>query len=218
MDKLPLFSLLAPWSSEQQKQFIGRLKHKSFHDGAVIFEKGDASTDVYFIISGTIKSLNYGYKGNISYFRLRYAGDCFGYYSAINELPRTATYIAVGPTELAQISGTEFFSLVLENQNICRNFLKLLVGLFRLETERLTNMTTLPTHHRVAAELLMQHVNQNRSNIELPERNEFASYLGMTRETMSRALNYLQKKGLIKVNKSRISILDLDGIKAFIET
>ncbi len=217
MNKLPLFSLLTPWSSEQQKQFITGLKHKSVPDGAVIFERGDTDSDVYFIISGVVKSVNFGNDGNISYFRPRYAGDCFGYYSAISESPRTVTVTAVGPTVLAKISGTEFFSLVLENRNITRNFLKLVVGLLRVETDRLTNMTTLPTRKRVAAELLAHTGGQQRVRIKLPDRNELASYLGMTRETLSRALNYLDKKKFIKVNKNEILILDSDSLKAFIE-
>jgi CRP/FNR family transcriptional regulator, cyclic AMP receptor protein len=218
MNQLPLFSLLAPWPSDQQKQFIESLKRRSFQDGAIIFERGESSSDVYFIISGSIKSLNYSKNGSISYFRMRYAGNCFGYYSAISELPRTATYLAVGQTELAIMSGAEFFSLVLEHKNVCRNFLKLLVELFRLETERLTNMTTLPTHQRVAAELLAQYTNQGGPNIVLPDRDEFASYLGMTRETLSRILNYLVKKKFIKVSKNQIVILDPDTLGDFTET
>jgi CRP-like cAMP-binding protein len=210
------FPLLSAWSPSQQKKFISGLERMLFSDGQIIFEKDDTSKDVYFILTGAVKSLNYSDEGRISYFRIRQAGDCFGYYSAISEEQRTATVHAVGATELARMAGTAFFSLVLENPDIGRPFLKLIVGLLRIETNRLTNLTTLTMHRRVAAELSDQSTAQDSLILTLPDRVEFASYLGMTRETLARALAGLVKKKLIKLTGKKIFILNLQRLTALI--
>jgi CRP/FNR family transcriptional regulator len=120
--------------------------------------------------------------------------------------------------ELAKISSKHFFSLVLQEPAIGRKFLKLIVSLLRIETNRLTNMTTLPTRQRIAAELLAQCSIQENAQAILYDRNEFSSYLGMTRETLSRSLSYLEKKGFIKVKEDKVSITNLNGMKDFIES
>jgi CRP/FNR family transcriptional regulator, anaerobic regulatory protein len=44
-------------------------------------------------------------------------------------------------------------------------------------------------------------------------RRDIGSYLGMTLETVSRLFSRFQAKGLIKIEKSLVRILDLPGLK-----
>lgn len=217
MKNYPIISLLSAWPTNQQEKFIGTLKKINFGDQEIIFEKDDASTDAYFILQGSVKSLNYNSNGKISYFRIRHAGDCFGYYSAISEQPRTATMIAIGSVVLARMSSKDFFALLATHPEINKIFLKLIVGILRIETDRLTNLTTFSTHQRVAAELLSRQFNREHLKIILPDRVEFASYLGMTRETLSRSLNHLCKKKLINLHSNIVTIVDHDGLESFLE-
>lgn len=210
MPKYPCFSLLVPWSSEQQESLIDSLPQLSFASGDTIFEYGDTSNDVFFIIKGGAKSLNYTVDGKLSYFRLRNEGDCFGYYSAISNEPRTANMVAVGDTLLAKMQAEEFFSLVLDNRNVGRNFLKLVVGLLRVETNRLTALTTMTTKERLITELLSNHTTQHPNVFKIHDSVEFASYLGMSRETLSRVLHELEEENLIKIDGENIFLLGLD--------
>jgi len=45
-------------------------------------------------------------------------------------------------------------------------------------------------------------------------REELADYLGTTRPSLSRSLMKLQKEGYIEINKSKVKILDFDGLEA----
>ncbi|MBI1272863.1 MAG: cyclic nucleotide-binding domain-containing protein [Alphaproteobacteria bacterium] len=213
MAAYPQISLLASWPAEKQGQFIGKLQSIVLTDGQSIFENGDKTTDVYFILRGATKSVNYGPDGSMTYFRIRHVGDCFGYYSAISGESRTATMLAVGDTELAKISGPDFFNLVLENPPIGRIFMKLVVGLLRTETRRLTNLTTLPARQRIAAELLTLSANQKSQTINLPSRVEWAGHLGVTRETLARILNGFVKQGFVKIDGNKVAILNTAGLQ-----
>ena len=76
---------------------------------------------------------------------------------------------------------------------------------------------------RMAA-FLLHHSKQQRQlglsqvDINLPmSRADIASYLALAVETVSRVLTRLQEAGLLKVQRSRVRILDLDGLATVAE-
>jgi CRP/FNR family transcriptional regulator, cyclic AMP receptor protein len=208
MSKYPPFDLLSPWPANRQAQLLDSLPRRYFDDGAFIFDRGDPGTEVYFVLSGAVKNVSYNERGKISYFRTYRPGEFFGYYSAISEKPRTAGVTAIGPTETAVMSGKRFFSFVLDNRDIGRAFLKLVIDILRNETNRLTHLTMLSAQERVAAELVSLGLSCAGTSVPLPERIELASYLGMTRETLSRILADFSKRKLIKLSGNKVVILD----------
>src|SRR5262249_29822439 len=111
--------------------------------------------------------------------------------------------------------GPDFFSFVLDNPDIGRVFLKLVISVLRHETNRLTYLTVLSASQRVAVEIASLGLAQGAEKVMLPDRIELASYLGMTRETLSRSLADLSKKKLIRLSGSAVTILDQAGLEAF---
>ena len=56
----------------------------------------------------------------------------------------------------------------------------------------------------------------SRSDCVRMTRAELGSYLGLTLETVSRALSKFAQDGLIDVNQKRIQITDPDGLRAIV--
>lgn len=207
------FEFLNPLPLEQQSEILGTLPVKIFKNDEVIFERGDASTDIYFILEGATKSVNFGANGKMAYFRMRQAGECLGYYSGISGEPRTSNMIAVGDTKLAVMQTDDFMHLVTHTPLLAEKMLKLVMGILRKETDRLTHMITLNSAQLICAELLAEAGQNISNNIDLPSREELAGKLGMTRETLSRELNKLIKNGLIAVDKKIITLLKVSDIE-----
>lgn len=214
----PSMSLLAPWSAARQKALIDKLPRVALDEGEELFEKGDTSTDAYFILSGAVKSSTSSPDGKSCYFRMRQAGNCFGYYSAVTGGHRTATMTAAEPTVLARMRGEDFLALVSENPEIARVFMKMAITLLRIETDRLTHIVTLPAPKRVAADILQRSsVPDAVAYFKPPERLEWASYLGMARETLSRALGLFARRKMIRMGAQGLEIVNRKELERFVE-
>ncbi|MBI1327662.1 MAG: cyclic nucleotide-binding domain-containing protein [Alphaproteobacteria bacterium] len=211
MTKFELLSFLPP---EEQAAKLDGLDKLTFDDNEVIFTHGDNSTDVYFILEGATKSVNYGPDGGIAYFRLRKAGDFFGYYAAISGGHRTATMMAVGKTHLAKMNGAAFMLMVTTCPGMSRYMLQLVTGLLREETNRITGMVVLNAQQLVCAELVSESESQKKERISILSRQEMAAKLGLTRETISRVLAGLAKKGIISLHKDTVEIKDKSELLA----
>lgn len=197
-------------------KIIETLPRSNYADGEIIFDLDDKTTDVYFILEGATKSVNFSANGAMAYFKLRKKGDFFGYYSAISGEPRTARMIAVSNTMLAKMDGKEFMRLVTHDPILSEKMLKLIMGILRDETKRLTSLITLNATQQVCVELLMNSMGENHP-YTLESRNEMAARLGMTRETLSRILRDLERREAIEVGKNVISIKNPDILQSLAE-
>ena len=207
------FPFFAPLGQDKIQDLIQNLPHFTYENEHHIFERGDQTADVYFILSGATKSVNHGPNGDIAYFRLRKAGDFFGYYSALSGEPRTATMIAVGETKLAKMSAQDFVHFITHHPALSEKMLRLIMTILREETDRITHMITLTAQQLIAAELAAQSIIQQSNIFEIPTRADLAAKLGLTRETVSRNLTALSKSGLIEINRDQVQILDLDRLE-----
>lgn len=209
------FPFLESFSDEDRGDFIRKLPHESYDDGAVIFERGDTTNHVYFIMEGAVKSLTFGPDGDMAFFKLRQAGDLFGYYAAVTGEPRTATMVAVGPVKLAKMGGGKFMELVLSHRELSHYMLKLSMQLLRSKTDWITGLITRDARTRVAAELIDLSRLQKTSQPIILGRLELAAHLGITRETLTRHLSFFSKQKIIKIIKNKIHILNLEQLQYF---
>jgi len=77
------------------------------------------------------------------------------------------------------------------------------------------NLATLNLNERLAFIFLyLSHKQQNRDAIELPIRQaEFAGWIAVSRGRLNRALNEMQKQGLISVENTRILLIDRSALE-----
>lgn len=202
------FPLLDSMADAEVEALIRSLPQKTYSDEALIFETGDESCDVYLILQGGTKSFVYAENGKAAYFRMRQAGDIFGYYSALTGGLRTANMMAVGETKLAVMRKEMFLDLVTYHPELSRKMMTLLAGLLREETQRISGMVTMTAKQQVCNILRIMRDSQNALIVHTPSRDEMASFAGITRETLSRILNELKTEGVITIDKATIQILD----------
>jgi len=199
------YELLQSLSDKEKKGLFANCKKEIYPKNSIIFEFGEKTKDVYFIESGKVKSINYGANGEISFFRTREAGNVFGYYSAITNEARSAHMVTVKETVLYKMEQQAFLKLVCNHPDIARYFIQLLGGLLRTETFRFNNIITLSARERIMQDLKVRNKN---GSLEISSREEYASYLNMTRETLSRELNRLKKEKIITLKRNQIILTD----------
>jgi CRP/FNR family cyclic AMP-dependent transcriptional regulator len=97
----------------------------NFPDGGVVFIKGDRGNAAYMVRSGKVE-IREG--GRVVEAMMR--GEIFGEMALIDAEPRSASAVAVGPTELAVIDSDTFHRLVRDDPDFA-------LGVMRLMARRL---------------------------------------------------------------------------------
>jgi CRP/FNR family cyclic AMP-dependent transcriptional regulator len=98
----------------------------AFADGGVVFIKGDSGDFAYVVVSGQV-DIRHG--GHIVEAML--AGELFGEMALIDSEPRSASAVAVGPTELAVIDRPFFERLIREEPAFAMKIMRLMARRLR---------------------------------------------------------------------------------------
>jgi CRP-like cAMP-binding protein len=98
----------------------------AFADGGVVFIKGDSGDFAYVVVSGRV-DIRHG--GHIV--EAMQAGELFGEMALIDSEPRSASAVAVGPTELAVIDRPFFESLIREEPDFAMKIMRLMARRLR---------------------------------------------------------------------------------------
>jgi hypothetical protein len=130
-DALLLKGLLQPAGRGGESGLLKKFE-RNLEDGAVLFREGDAGREMFVILDGKIR-ITVGGRDLI----VLGAGQYFGEMSLLNGAPRTATAIAAGPTQLAEITQNNFDLLVRENPVLVRGLLEELARRLAETTRRL---------------------------------------------------------------------------------
>jgi len=192
---------------------------KNFHfkKGELLFKEGEEVKGIYFINEGTVKvHKQWGDKELI----LRFArkGAIAGHRGLGGDLLYPVSATALEPVEACYVD-LDFFKATMKVNHDFMFELMMFYASELKETERnMRNLVHMPVKNRIAQALIALRekfgVKEDRSvDIEL-SRQDFASYVGTTYETVFRMLNELVEAKLLKVDGKSIAIIDKEKLIA----
>ncbi|NLJ83536.1 MAG: Crp/Fnr family transcriptional regulator [Halanaerobiaceae bacterium] len=208
-----LFSHMDMKYLEEISQLLGR---KTFPAGSTIFYEGEKGESVYFLKKGRIKALKSNVDGEEQILEILQAGDVFGevVLFGIEEYP--ATTVAMEDVDLLSLSRSKFKEYFYQNPEIGWGMLHEMAIKLRNAQSKIKNLGLRDTRGRVATLLLnIYHRHGDGDNgftLKL-NRQEMASLLGTTRETVSRTLSEFKNEGLIEIDGNRVIIKNLEGLE-----
>ena len=187
-----------------------------------VIDRHSNSYDVYFIIRGRARVVNYSISGREVTFDDREAGDYFGELSALDSQPRSANVVALEDMTVGRLSQEGFNQLLIEHPKVTVKILKGLARIVRVSNNRIMDLSTLGANNRVHAEILrLAKPGIGSDNIArvspFPFHGDIASRVSTTRETVARALNDLVRKGLVKRENDTLYILDMGHLSEMVE-
>jgi CRP/FNR family cyclic AMP-dependent transcriptional regulator len=112
--QVPLFSHL---SDEELTKLTEKIRRRRFEKDQIIFHKNDAGSTLYVIMSGKVKFVLPSADGDNVLVALLSTGDFFGELSLFDGEPRSATSIAVEPTDILTLAQPDFFQYLTENSS-----------------------------------------------------------------------------------------------------
>lgn len=217
-----LFSQL----SDKQLEALGSLViRRIFHkDETIILEEDDSVQALFLIASGEVKVYMTGLDGRETILSLLSKGDFFGEMSLIDGAPRSASVRAITTAELLIIRREDFIDLLNRTPDLSMSLLMEMSQRLRKANRQIGSLATLTVFGRVAGTILNlleeRGVRVHGENGEMvtvlrnrPTQQQLAEMSGTTRETVSRVLSALQKKGCISVAGKDLIILEEDGLK-----
>lgn len=197
-----------------------RFRRFSAHEH--IFEKDAVSTDVFFVVRGKIRIVNYSVSGREISFADIFEGDYFGELSAIDAQPRSAGAMAVEDTLIMALPRRLFLTLLADNPQTALRVMRRLAQMLRCAGERIMDLSTVAAQNRVHAELLRQakghKTTGNAAVIEpIPIHSDIASRVSTTRETVARVLNDLARRGIVQRTRTALLIRDIGLLRSMVE-
>ncbi len=191
----------------------------SFEKQEEIYAEHETTTEIFFILAGTIRVTSFTEAGREVIFSDVQAGGIFGEFSAIDRLPRSATIVALTDCTVARMASSAFFSLLRENNSVCVNLIELLVAKIRSMSERVFEMSALAVRERLRRELLRLATTIGRQDGQdvtiapAPTHYEIAARIGSHREAVTRELDRLELEKVLEVRRRSIRIIDLRRLK-----
>jgi CRP-like cAMP-binding protein len=216
-------SLLAPLKKGERDRLAKQCRFRRSLAGEHIIDGQSDSRDVYFVIEGTVRVVNYSMSGREVALDDIPAGGFFGEMAALDGGPRSAFVMAQGgETVTAAMPYEVFLDLLSKNPVLGLEIMKRLARMVRQATERIMDLSTLGANNRVHAELLRQawsSPNDGRTATitPIPLHADIASRVSTTRETVARVLNDLARSGIVERKKNSLLVRDMSRLTLLVE-
>ncbi len=214
-----------PLSQSQNRELLDtffkahtRIQYKK---GETIVRPEDNPSGIFLVEWGFIKAYIITKYGEENLLSIRSTGGVFPLIWAFTGEHRQITYQAMEPTSLWRVSRTDYLDFLDRNPNIMPVILDMAIEAYRLHSERVMTLSYRTTKERIISFLITNAerfgiINKDGSmTIHVPFRQaDIASSVNATRETTSRELNSLKRKGLLSMKDHRITLHDIKALRA----
>ncbi len=190
---------------------------RSHPPNQVILLENDWGTSVYFILEGWVKIRTYNLDGKEVTLNILGKGEVFGEMAPLDEVPRSTDVITLAPTVIGNMPSHDFVQLIHTEPQAGIRLAQLMARRLRQVNRRL-RLRESDSTSRVADILLFLadgQGKQSENGIEIPNlpHRELSSLSGLARETVTRVLSKLEKKGLIARDRDVLCIPDLYALE-----
>ncbi len=189
--------------------------------GEAIIDFDDATTDVFFVLQGSVRVLVRTADGRRTLIiGDLHAGEFVGEMSAIDNVPRSARVETLVFSRLCIVPAASFLGVAFAAPEIGARLMRRLTAKIRSQTYRLLEYATLPIRMRLAAELLRlgrPRPDRTRVLTPPPTQEELAARIGARRETVSRELSALCRAGFVRRARAALILVDPEALRALVE-
>lgn len=207
-----------PWFEDLEKLS----KHKVYSANETIAFQGELSEHVGFILSGKAKAVSYSENGDETWLGRFSEGEFFGHTSFLTQSPVNFEITAETNLTILLISINNIRDLFETHSDIGRVFAKDLAARLDMMMRRLVEALTLSAKGRVCAELIRMSnpigVDPSRHIVRPnPVFVDLALRINSTRETVSRTVSELQKKGIVSKEPGALIIQSPEKLRASVK-
>jgi CRP-like cAMP-binding protein len=204
--------------SETDQGLLLKAGHlKNYRSGAVMCTEGEPATHVFILVTGWVKVMAVTRDGRELVLALRGQGDIIGELGEVSGY-RTASVQAIDQVHSLLVPHARFDGFLAAHPDADRVYRRLITQRWGAANANLFSRSTTTAAQRLASQLLElaeRHgiASAGRVDIEMPlSQEELASFVGMSRSTLARALESWRRRGFIQTSYRHITITNATGL------
>jgi CRP-like cAMP-binding protein len=188
--------------------------------GQILFSEGEPSDHLFFVRSGRLRVLVASSHGEELVLSVLGPGAALGELSVLDREPRSATVEALEPAELIAVPGDDARTLLETSPKALRAVAVALAAGMRRLSGTAADLVFLDLPRRLAKLLLAEAVTRPDGTIEsrlAMSQTGVAARLGVTRQSLNRALSALSQRSWVTVDGATIRLDDVAALTRFAE-
>lgn len=215
---VPLFADL---EAEELERFSRVAVPRSFPAGTRVFHEGDRSDACYIVREGSFRVTREHSDGRAITLATLGPGEVFGELAMLDGDTRSASAEALSDGELLALPATDVRSLLARHPELSVKLVAALVRRLRAANERISRQSFQTVPSRVAGVLsqLVSETPRSGENGEVTIRMnqaDLAQLAGTSRESVSRFLADLERAGVVRSGRGRVTVLDPAKLRNYI--
>jgi CRP-like cAMP-binding protein len=217
LESVPMFLAM---DEEQLDALAASLRTRRFRRGETIFNRGDPGDALHILLAGRVKISSPAESGIEAILATLRPGEFFGSLALLDGSPRSASAVAVEPSETLVLPRDRFLQLLDASPALRDHLFAELARELRRLTNHVEELHFLDITGRLAARLVRlaesQGTPMDGGEIRLAgpiTQGELASMVGSTRQSVNKLLGYFVDDGLIRFERDLIVVTDLAGLQ-----
>lgn len=214
--------LLADLPAPRLDALAAQCNWRRYEPGQLIVSRHDTAGDVHLVVAGRVRIHVYAADGREVLFTQLNEGSIVGDFAAVDGGLRTTDAHASTQVLSASLSSASFKQLLREEPRVEERYVRYLVGLVRMLTDRVIELSTLAVQNRIRAEVLRQaqaamQTDDAFAKLDPPPRHaDLAAQVGTTREQVTRELSALAREGLLRKTGRALLVTDLQRLQELV--
>lgn len=216
--QIPFFSQLDDHSLQAlaSRLFLARYKKNQ-----ILFVEGEPARTFFFICKGRVKVYRTSADGREQILHLLGDGDPISLVPFLDGGPYPATAQVLEDSQIAGLHFDDFHGIASAHPDILFQMLRVLARRLREAQEDIASLSLKNVTARLAARLLElgeRYGIPGKEGIEFDlnlNRQELGSLIGASRETTTRMLHQFQREGVLRIDGSKIVIVDPDALRSW---
>jgi CRP-like cAMP-binding protein len=186
-------------SADTADSIARRMSDRRYPVRAIILNQGDRSEATFLVIAGRAHALSNSIDGQLVLMHEFLPGDFFGAIAEPDPAPEDADVVAVEEVRAGVFLAMDFLTLIESHGCVALTVSRMLLRRLRTTAVRMVERTTLSAAGRVHAELLrMARLGDGQTLQPVPVMSALAVRAHTTRETVSRTIHTLERRGIVR--------------------
>ena len=201
LKSLPYFHVL---DDDELAALARRMIERAFQRGETIFLEDEPCQGLYILRTGAVRIYKLSPEGREQILRAMHAGESFNEVAVFDGGANPANVAALEPTSVWILPGAAVIDLIRRRPDVAMAIIQNLGARLRHLVGLVEDLSLRQVSARVAKLLLAIASGEEPTMTQA----EMAARLGTVREIVSRSLKQLEARGLIRVERKRVAILN----------